>query len=146
MNLKNYTTTVPASRSIEYIEKLLAEAGATRIMKEYSSGSCSFISFAIDVNGMTMPFQLPGKVMECYLWMKNKRRNSNDKLLLAQAERIVWKQMHEWVFLQLSLIELGQMEKLEAFFPYLYDMNNQKTFYNRVKEGGYKALLPDAHK
>ena len=144
MNLKNYTTEVPAQRSIDYIEKLLVEAGASNIMKEFESGSCSSISFLIDIGGQKLPFKLPAKVQNCYVWLKKKKPNSKDTLLLAQAERIVWKQMHEWVFLQLSLIHLDQLEKLEAFFPYLYDMQKQQTFFQKVKENGYKALLPAA--
>lgn len=47
MNIKNYTTEVPASRSIENIEKLLMQSGATNIMKEVKDGSISSISFLI---------------------------------------------------------------------------------------------------
>ena len=35
MNLKNYTTEVHATKSIDGIEKLLVEFGASNIMKEY---------------------------------------------------------------------------------------------------------------
>jgi hypothetical protein len=144
MNLKNYTTEVPASRSIEYIERLLVEFGATNIMKDYKQGNCAAISFMIEMNGMRLPFRLPAKVNECFLWLKKKKPNSKDQVLIAQAERICWKQMHEWVYLQLSLIELDQLEKLEAFFPYLYDITKQETYFEKIKSGGFKALLPAA--
>jgi len=143
MNLKNYTTEVPASRSIQYIEQLLVDFGSTNIMKEYGpSGKVSALSFMVEMNNMKLPFRLPAKVQECYLWLKKKKAKTSDKTLLDQAERVVWKQIHEWVHIQLSMIELEQVEKLEVFFPFLYDMNKRESYYEKLKSGDFKALLP----
>ena len=142
MNLKNYTTEVPASRSIEAIEKLLFEFGATNVMKTAEAGKVRSISFIVDVDGHKLPFRLPGKVKEAFTWLRRKKPNSKDETILAQAERMVWKQLHEWVHLQLSQIELSQMERLEAFFPYLYDVQSEETYFERVKKGGLQNLLP----
>lgn len=142
INLKNYTTEVPATRSIENIEKLLVMAGATNIMKEYGpTARCAAISFIMEMDGMKLPFRLPAKVQEGYTWLKKRRPNSKDQTVLDQSERMVWKQMHEWIFLQLSQIELQQMEKLEAFFPYLYDVSQGETYYGKLKAGKFKNLL-----
>ena len=143
INLKNYTTEVPADRLINCIEKLLVDYGATNIMKEFDAGGrCSGISFLVVMEQMKLPFRLPGKVGEVFAWLKEKRPKSNANTLWQQAERITWKNMHEWIHLQLSLIEQGQMEPLEAFLPHLYEIEAQKTFYNRLKEGQWKGLLP----
>lgn len=142
--LKNYTTEVPAFRSILNIEDLLIKAGASNIMKEYTpggSGQVEAISFIIEVKGLKLPFRLPGKVKECYLWLKKRSPKSQDKTLLTQAERITWKQLNEWVHLTLSQIELDQMETLEAFFPFLYDIPSQTTYYERIKKGEFRALI-----
>ncbi len=142
MNLKNYTTEVPSNRSIENIEKLLVDFGATNIMKEYGpAGRCAALSFIVEMNGMKLPFRLPGKVDAGYVWLKKKYPKSADKRLLEQAERMIWKQLYDWVFLQLCQIELSQMEKLEAFFPYLYDIQNRVTYYDKMKAGEFKGLL-----
>ena len=143
MNLKNYTTEVPASRSIESIEKLLVHFGATNIMKEYLNQNIAGISFIIEANGMKLPFRLPAKVKEIYIWLKKKYPQRKDATLLEQAERVCWKQMHEWVHINLTLIELEQAETLEVFFPYLYNVPEQKTYYEQVKAGGFRALLPE---
>jgi hypothetical protein len=143
VNLKNYTTEVTSSRSIEAIEKLLVSFGATNIMKEYSpSGKCEAVSFIVEMDGMKLPFRLPAKVKECYVWLRKKKPNSQDKTILEQAERIVWKQIHEWVHLQISMIELQQADKLEIFFPYLYDVSKRETYYEKLKQQSFKALLP----
>ena len=61
-NLKNYTSSVPADRSISKIERLLVSVGATNISKQYEEGKLVSISFLINVNNNTMPFKLPAKV------------------------------------------------------------------------------------
>lgn len=38
MNLKNYTSSVPADTTIARIERLLVDGGATGIAKEYEAG------------------------------------------------------------------------------------------------------------
>jgi hypothetical protein len=141
MNLKNYTTEVPASRSIEYIERLLVSFGASNIMKQYENGMCIAISFIIEMDGMKLPFRLPGKADKVYQWLRKKKPNSKDQTLKEQAARIAWKQQHEWVHLQLSMIEIEQAEKLELFFPYLYDVQSNETYYEKLKQGNFKALL-----
>lgn len=148
MNLKNYTTEVPASRSQDYIEKLLVEFGASNIMKEYgdlpplAGKRCSAIAFIVEINGSKLPFRIDGKVKNIVTWLRKKKPNSTIKTITEQAERIAWKQHYELLHLQLGQIEMTQLEKLEVFFPYLYDIQNQKTYYEKVKEGKFKALLP----
>jgi hypothetical protein len=144
MNLKNYTTEVPASRSIEYIEKLLVGFGSTNIMKEYGpTGRVAAISFIVEMDGMKLPFRLPAKVQECYMWLKKQKPNSKtkDQTFLEQAERVVWKQIYEWVHINLSMIELNQAEKLEMFFPYLNDIQKGQTYYEQLKQNKFKNLL-----
>jgi hypothetical protein len=144
INLKNYTTEVAASKSIEQIEKLLIQFGASNIMKECSSGGkCSAISFMIVVENMKLPFRLPAKVKEAYVWLKKKFPARKDATLLEQAERVVWKQLWDWTHITLSGIELEQLETLEALFPYLYDIAKGESYYDKVKANQFKALLPN---
>lgn len=145
VNIKNYTTTVPASKSIANIEKLLVQFGSKNIMKEYGpAGNVAAISFIIETDGMKLPFKLPAKVQECYVWLKKKRPQSGDKVLLDQAEHIVWKILYEWVHIQLSMLEPKQAEVLELFFPYLHDIQSNTTYYQQLKQNKFKALLPDS--
>lgn len=148
VKLKNYTTEVPAIRSIENIEKLLVDFGAKNTMKEYDylkplpGQVCTSISFIVEIEGMKLPFRLPAKVDKVKKWLTKQRPKSSDKSIAEQALRIAWKQQHEILHLQLGQIEMDQLEKLEVFFPYLYDVAENKTFYEKVKAGGFKALLP----
>lgn len=146
IKLKNYTTEVPASRSIDNIEKLLVDFDATNIMKEYEEFPpmpgkiCTSISFIVEVEGMKLPFRLPANVQKVAAWLKKQKPQTTAKTIAEQANRIAWKQQYEILHLQLGQIEMNQLEKLEVFFPYLYDIQNRQTYYQKIKDGGFKQL------
>ena len=57
-----------------------------------------------------------------------------------QASRTAWKLMQDWIEIQVSLIEMRQVEFLQVFLPYVWD--GQQTYYSYLKEGNFK-LLPE---
>lgn len=147
--LKNYTSQVPASRSISYIEQKLAQNGARQILKTYDdNGRCSGICFVIPIDGIDMPYKLPAKVAECekVLTSNLTRRSKPEKRkkIPAQAERTAWKILSDWVEAQMAMIELAQVEPMEVFLPYVYDYQKEQTFFEAIKAKGYKVLLPSA--
>lgn len=147
MNLKNYTSTVPASTSISRIQRTLVEAGATDISMKFDPDSkiCTAITFRMLINGMTpMFFQLPAKVEPCFnvLYAEVKRPQADTKKKIReQAERTAWKIVSDWVDIQLSMIQLEQAEPLQVFLPYVYNPEKEVTFFDQLKEGGFKGLL-----
>ena len=146
INLKNYTTEVPAVRSIDNIERLLVSFGAHNIMKQYAEIQpipgkiCIALSFIIEVDGVKMPFKLPANVHKVAIWLRKQKRNSTDKWVSEQSNRIAWKMQFEILHLQLSQIEMEQVEVLEILLPYVYDIANDKTYYQKIKDGGFKQL------
>lgn len=146
MNLKNYSSTVEASRSMANIEDKLVAIGATSIQKSYKDGICTGIIFLIYDKKMqqTIPFNLKAQVTEAFdiLWKEVKRpaKDTNDKIW-KQANRTAWKVLSDWVEIQCSMILLGQAEPLQMFLPYVYDVKNQETYYDKVTSGKTKLLL-----
>ena len=142
--IKNYTSTVPAIRSISYIEHQLVSHGARDIMKRYGTkGELSEVCFTIEDKGIRIPFLLPARVerVEQTLIAQIKRpRADTQRKIKEQAERTAWKLLSDWVDIQMSLIELGQVEFVEVFLPYIYDATKQQTFFERFREDGYKLL------
>lgn len=136
-NIKNYTSTVDAFKSMAKIESLLVEAGATDISKSYDSNkSCSAIRFRMVINEMPIFFQLPANVDACFkaFWseVKNPAR-ANKQAYMEQAERTAWKIICDWVEVQLSMIRLDQAKPLQIFLPYVYDPNSNTTLFDRVE-------------
>lgn len=147
MNLKNYTSSVPVERSIMMIEKLLMDAGATNISKSINEQKeVDGIIFLININTKPILFKLPSKVEQCYkIMMKEVSARSIHKKEVkdnkkAQANRTAWKLLYDWVSIQVSMIQIEQVELIEVFLPYAYDLQNNQTFFEKIKENGFKQL------
>lgn len=149
MNLKNYTSDMPFSRSINKIESCLVQAGATNISKKYDKGTCVAIMFRMVVNNNPIFFQLPANVDACYKsLLKSLKKNKNGEYhgsvdldkWKSQAERTAWKIICDWVEVQLSMILLEQAETIEVFLPYVYDPAKDETFFQKLKGNNFKQL------
>lgn len=161
--LKNYTSGVPVSQTIYRIEQVLIKCGVSGITKEYGpQAEIAAITFHIKLDGMqTVAVRLPvnrdralealwldyvgtdklsadGKSIE--RWSTSKKRKQK-KDFTDQAERTAWKIMQDWVEVQMSMIQLKQADFVEVFLPYVWD--GRATVYDRIKENGYRALLPE---
>lgn len=155
MNLKNYTTSVPAEKSIAQIESLLVQAGATGIMKQYEAGLPAGLVFMLPIPSADgappslTTVKLPANIAACHkaMWQQHVKTRScrsrkTDADFKPQSVRTAWRIMLDWVEVQLALIRLKQMEPLQAFLPYCFD--GTRTLYERVQQDGYHALLPPA--
>jgi hypothetical protein len=149
-SIKNHTSSIPASTSMARIEEMLVVAGARDIHKSYDGfGTCNAMIFVMVVPNIPQPlfFKLPAKVDQCrkalweqYLKTVKKPSKVMEETIKNQAARTAWKIMHDWVELQLSLIQLEQLEPMEAFLPYVYNRDTQQTFYEHAKEKSFKQL------
>lgn len=160
--LKNYTSDVPVSQTIYRIEQVLIKCGVSGIMKEYGSavGDIVAITFKIELEkDNPMVVRLPvskEKALEAlwqdYVggdkldangetvhWSSRKRKKKGD--FKAQAERTAWKIVQDWVEVQMSMIQMKQADFREVFLPYAWD--GRQTFYTRIAESGFRALLPE---
>src|SRR6185369_7317276 len=101
MNIKNYTSTVDASRSMARIEELLVEIGATNINKQYTVKICTGITFLLFDQQLqhTLPFHLKAQVEECFtvLWKDVKRPRPDTRAIVReQAGKTAWKILADW--------------------------------------------------
>lgn len=144
MNLKNYTSSSPASQTIAYIEAYLASAGVTGISKQYENGHPTAIFFHIDLPPNKFTVRLPARVADVqdYLWqeycssVKKPRKAKVD--FLDQAARTAWKIQQDWVQVQISLIKLKQASFLEVFMGFLWD--GKQSYYQSIESTKFKAL------
>jgi hypothetical protein len=149
VNIKNYTSTVPVDTTMARIERLLVDAGATGIGKEYAGRVPVSLIFRLPL-GPGKPdvaIKLPANVSACVesLWKQYRltasaRSSKTKEDFREQAARTAWKLQQDWLEVQISMIKLQQQDAMQAFLPYAWDGN--QTVYERVRDGGFRALLP----
>lgn len=141
--IKNYTSSVPADRSISRIEALLVYNGARDIMKRYNGRRLDAISFSIDIEGRAIYFKLPAQIEAIeQIFIARIRRPTPASRQKAgeQAERTAWKIICDWVEIEMSLIELRQRSFIEVFLPCIYDVAKNQTLSEKFIESKYRLL------
>ena len=140
--MKNYTSKVPASRSVSYIEHFLVKGGARNISKTYDDNEeLEAMYFQKEVAGKILAFKLPANVTACYkalLKQVSRPVPATYKRIKEQASRTDWKILSDWVEIQMALIELEQAEFEQIFLPYWFD--GEKTLFDQIQSGGFKLL------
>ena len=142
--IKNYTSSVPVGRSIQHIEDCLIRHGAKNIMKMYDADKkLESLCFIIAVDGKEVPFKLPASVDKVETVLKASVRRPNAATyarIREQAERTAWKLQSDWVDIQMSLVELNQVEIMQVFLSYVYFPAQKKTYFEKIKGSGYLML------
>ena len=134
VNLKNYSTSVPADRSIAEIEKLLAMFGASAIMKEYSGeGKVITLSFKYENNGYKLPVNTNGVYNVMYGEAKAYHARNAMKNREEQAYRVAWRLLKDWIHAQMSIVASGQATPEQIMLPYMFD--GHRTLYEAYKDG-----------
>ena len=141
--IKNYTSGVPVDKTISRIETLLVESGASNITKDYKDNKLDAVCFMVVMpnTGERVAVRLPAKVDAVYETLRaevKRPREGTLEKLKDQAGRTAWKLMQDWISVQLSLIQMNQVEFLQVFLPYVW--TGKTTFYELLKGQGFKAL------
>ena len=146
MNLKNYTSSVPASTTIARIEGYLAECNVSGTTKEFLNGQPVALSFHVVLDGRHHTIRLPANVDAVQMalydnYVKTRTRprdNVTVESFLDQATKTAWKLQQDWVQVQMSLIKLRQVDFRQAFLAYFWD--GEHTFYEQLQASKFKAL------
>lgn len=143
MNLKNYTSSVPAELTVARIEQILARAGASGVMKEYQAGELSALTFRLTLpdSGRPVAIRLPVNPDAVFRELAKSLKRQNPSTLAnakAQARRTAWKLMQDWVEVQISLIQMQQADFMQVFLPYVWD--GRQTYYAALKSDNFMAL------
>lgn len=125
MAIKNYTTTIDVYKSLGEIQGALASHGARKIMVEYDNAGFPIgVTFGIETpdgpRGFMLPANIPG-VKAVFAKQKIKAPE-------GQAERTAWRNIRDWIMAQMAIVEAGQVDIQEVFFPYLTDGHGQTVY------------------
>lgn len=133
MAILNYTTKIDSDKTISEIHKILAKRGARSIMTDYDNeGVPVGLTFFIYINEEPINFRLPSNYVGVLRVMTKDKKVPKPALNKAQATRVAWRIIKDWVAAQMALIdaELAQME--QVFLPYAITETGQ-TVYDRMK-------------
>jgi hypothetical protein len=136
MPIKNYTTEVPANRSIDQIQQALVHHGATGVLYEYEQGTgrIAALNFRLPVNGRDVSFALPvqWRKFQRVLEVQQVRRWDDEEYVY----RVAWRNIRDWVMAQLALYETEIVEMPQVFLPFAQDASG-KTAYEVMLEGKF---------
>jgi len=140
----NYTTTIEATKSAGECITRLAEHGAEAIGITYEAKKPTGLTFRIEtVHGMRQ-FSMPVNVEGTFKALTRARNSGGippryaDR---AQAERVAWRVLKDWLEAQLALIEAGVADMAEVMLPYL-NVAPGVTLYQSFVENERLALTP----
>lgn len=137
MPLRNYTSSMPVTKILSKLQVLLAKHGAKRVAWDYDieNRECG-VSFSLEHNGEMLVFKLPICVAEVALTLE---REHGEKRW-EQAERTAWKNLHDLVDVQLSMLQYGQVKAAQIYLPFLVVDSDGTTAFERFEQS--QVLLP----
>jgi len=152
--LLNYTTEIKVDKTLIEIEKMLVDAGAQRILKEYDTdGNITTLSFMIQTDKGLIPIRMPMNVKAVMQVINTQtdeytKSRSGSRLKVPkryyndweQARRVGWRIIKDWLESQLALIQLQMVKIQEIFLPYIIGIDG-KTVYENIESQGFKGYL-----
>lgn len=145
MGLLNYTTKVPVNKTVLEVVGILSKSKAQSIMQRFDgAGNCTAIEFSIMTQFGQMGFRLPADPAPAIATLKRQAltrqipsRFAGD---VAQARRVSWRIVKQWVEAQLAIIELGMVKPEQVFLPYAINPNTGQTVYEMMIESKFERL------
>lgn len=126
MPLKNYTTKVPAERTMAEVQRMLVAKGAVRFMTEYGD------DMRIEHVAFTLPgvgdFKLPVRSEGVLRVFEDTPGVKADP---AQAERTACRNVKDWIAAQIALVESEQATMAEVMLPYM--LQGGQTLYEAME-------------
>lgn len=139
MPILNYTTKVDSEKSIAEIRGLLTRFDARSITTEYDDdGFVSGISFVIMIEMRPLAVRVPANVDGVFNTLKMEKV-PNSLRSQAQARRVAWRVLKDWLEAQLALFKVGQAEAGQVLMPYAVDREG-RTAYQIFKGAHLKQL------
>jgi len=142
MPIANYSTTVEAIKTVGEIQGVLIGHGARSILMNYSKdGLVESLSFIVDTPYGDMAIRLPVDP-SAVLRVLEKQGVPSRYANYAQAVRIAWRILKDWVRAQMAILETEMVKMEQIFLPYMITKDNKSLYEAMVdhkfylKEGG----------
>ena len=140
----NYTTTIDAGKSASECVALLARHGASRTSIDWAGGHPHSIAFGIDTPAGMRFYTLPANVEGVRRALNRAweaRRISGSYTGEAQALRVAWRVVKDWLEAQLAMIDAQVVELEQVMLPYMVVDEVGTTVYERYIAQGHRAEI-----
>jgi hypothetical protein len=145
----NYTTTVPAARTVGECQSILAAAGAASVSVHFEDGLPAGLSFTLKtphgVRGFTLPVNIDG--VQRLLVDANKkgalRSDGHQNARLEgreHASNVAWRVVKDWLEANLALIAARMATIDEVMLPYLVVNDDGRTLWQAYREREQAAI------
>ena len=146
MGLLNYSTSVPAEKTVGEIIQVLVKHGGERIIMDYDPDTheLAAVAWKVKTRNGVLPYRLPANVPGVAKTLKRQHELKQvDSIAVreGQAARVAWRIVKTWVVAQMAFHEAGMVDFEEVFLPYMLVEGGQ-TLYQSMQTGGFKALMP----
>lgn len=144
MSILNYTTKIPIEKTVGEIQALLARARASSIITNLDSvGVMSAIGFRINTKFGVLTYCLPANIDKVEAVLVRNARIPKKLRNRAQAARVAWRIVKDWLEAQLAFIEAEQVDLEQVFLAYMQRPDGS-TVYEAMRDQNFKGLaLPE---
>lgn len=125
--IANYTTTVPAMKSIGEIQGMLVAHGAKHILMDYNEKEPVGLAFIVATSYGEVPFRIPANIDRVQAVLNKQRVRTTVGRELAS--RVAWRILKDWVRAQMAILETELVSIDQIFLPYMQVGEKGKTLY-----------------
>lgn len=144
----NYTTKVPARRSVAACLDLLADAGAEATATQYADKVPVGLSFTLPTPAGSRHYALPVNVDGVQRQIGRMLAENPPRLHRAELAKlgsrvhaidVAWRVLHDWLAAQLAIIAAGAINADEVMLPWMLT-GPARTVAMEWRESGHLAL------
>jgi hypothetical protein len=142
--IKNYRSRIAIHEIFEQLQQVLVKHGAKQITFDYGTdGKIYGVTFRIEVPGKVLIVRLPARVENVHAILKKQRQAGiiREKVDQAQAYRVAWRNLLDWVVAQMTLLEIEMVRLEEVFLPYVVNAQG-KTLFEVFEAYHFQLPLP----
>lgn len=127
MPIANYSTDVPVSRTVGQIMGMLAECGASSITQIIGDGQVAGMEFSIRTEFGHRQYRMPVRIAGVHVALIADRLPAR-QTTEAHAARVAWRIAHDWLRVNVALIQAGMASLPEVMMPYTLVSGDQTAF------------------
>jgi hypothetical protein len=140
MPILNYTTTISADKTASEIGRTLAKGGAASVSTMYDEGRPVGVGFSLATPHGDRHFRLPVNVDGVHAALSRDRSVPARYQVPAQAERVAWRIVKDWIEAQVALVQAQMATLDEVMLPYLLEGGSGRTLYQVYVANEHAAL------